>query len=70
MEALWGRQVAAGGPPQVGILSLGHFGVGIWGSRGTPKSEHPWALRGWDNDFGGPYMSFGQSIAPHSLVAP
>ena len=36
----------------------------------NPKSKGPWSLRAWDEDFGCPYMSFGQSITPHSLVAP
>ena len=40
------------------------------GHMGTPKSKGTWSLRAWDIDFGGPYMSFGQSITPHSLVAP
>ena len=45
--------------------------LGTSGGRwGIPKSEHPWPLDGWDIDFGGPYMSFGQSIISHSLVAP
>ena len=40
------------------------------GHMGTPKSKGTWSLRAWDGDSGGPYMSFGQSIRLHSLVAP
>ena len=36
----------------------------------TPDKRERRSLGGWDEDSGGPYMSFGQSIAPHSLVAP
>ena len=40
------------------------------GHMGTPGKRERRSLRGWDGDFGGPYMSFGQSIRPDSLVAP
>ena len=40
------------------------------GHMGTPRQKRTRSLHGWDEDFGGPYMSFGQSIASHSLVAP
>ena len=39
------------------------------GSLGTPKSEHPWALRGWDNrynDFGGTEPSYAQAQSHHT----
>ena len=36
----------------------------------TPDKRECRSLGGWDGDFGGPYMSFGQSIVSHSLVAP
>ena len=50
MEALWGRQVAAGGSLKVGIL--GHFGVRI-------------SDRISDNDFGGPLGPPKVSILGH-----
>ena len=40
------------------------------GHMGTPRQKGTLPLRAWDGDSGGPYMSFGQSIASHSLVAP
>ena len=40
------------------------------GHMGTPGKRERRSLRVWDEDFGGPYMSFGQSISSHSLVAP
>ena len=40
------------------------------GHMGTPGKRERRSLRAWDEGFGGPYMSFGQSIRPHSLVAP
>ena len=40
------------------------------GHMGTPRQKRTRSLDGWDDGLGGPYMSFGQSIRPHSLVAP
>ena len=39
-------------------------------SGGPPGKRECRSLRGWDEDFGGPYMSFGKRIVSHSLVAP
>ena len=67
----WGRQMATWGPPKV--RELGHLVVLVRiypPPLVGPKSKGTWALGGWDEDFGGPYMSFGQSIVPRSLVAP
>ena len=40
--------------------------MGTSGGRwGNPKSEHPWALRGWGNDFWGPWGLPKVSILGH-----
>ena len=59
----------SGGRRGIKVSILGHFALGMR-ILGVPGGKHPWALRAWDEDFGGPYMSFGQSIISHSLVAP